>query len=154
MYSIFNFELRSPQFSLEENIEVISLNGKYILISPDTGGWVVLEPSELYKVFLPNLSQQLGEELYIRGIAKKNGISCCCPTDLSENKKMTYFEFQLTNGCNLRCDYCNINAKAQRNADKANFEIAEKLIDRIIEYCLTHKILGITIQFSGGEPFG
>ncbi|MGQ9609934.1 MAG: radical SAM protein [bacterium] len=153
MYSVFNSELRTPRFSLEENIDVVSLNGKYILISPDTGGWAVLDNAELYKVFLPNLDQKLGMELYKRGIAKKNGISSCTTRDLFETSRMTYFEFQLTNGCNLKCNYCNINAKAQSEATRATFDIAERLIDRIIEYCLKHTIFGVTVQFSGGEPF-
>lgn len=152
MYSIFNPDL-FPRFSLEEDIRVVRFNDKYIAVSPDTGGWIALDTPELYKVFSPFLTREIGSRLYMRGLARRNGVSIYTPPTSSELKKMTYFEFQLTDGCNLACDYCNVNAKTLNEANKASFDLSERLIDKIIEYCLNNVIFNATLQFSGGEPF-
>jgi uncharacterized protein len=150
MYSIFDAGTRA-RFDLEE-VEIIHLNGKPVAICPDTGGWAVLEAPELYSMFLPHLSQERGEELYRRGLARKNGASVYLPPHPSKLKGLRLFEFHMTDGCNLRCDYCNVDARTLDQATRPTPEVAERLIDRIVEYCQNHAIFQATVEFSGGEP--
>ena len=77
-------------------------------------------------------------------------------TDLLEyhlSRKIQMLTLQVTQNCNLRCDYCIYSGKYEtRQHDKKNmsFETAKKAID----YVLMHSIESenLSIGFYGGEP--
>ena len=67
--------------------------------------------------------------------------------------KMTHIILQVTQNCNLRCEYCvySGNYKNRAHAEQwMPFEVAKKAIDYLIQHSLDSK--RITISFYGGEP--
>ena len=77
--------------------------------------------------------------------------------EYSTNKKdwtyaTTSITFQVTEACNLRCAYCYQICKSKEIMD---LETAKKLVDYILsdEYFNQSPVIGVIIEFIGGEPF-
>ena len=73
------------------------------------------------------------------------------------NKFTRNITFQITDDCNLCCSYCYQHNKGHH---KMPFEIAKKLIDKILtndksinNYVKSENAIGIALEFIGGEPF-
>ena len=73
------------------------------------------------------------------------------------NKFTRNITFQITDDCNLCCSYCYQHNKGHH---KMPFEIAKKLIDKILtndksinSYVKSENAIGIALEFIGGEPF-
>lgn len=73
------------------------------------------------------------------------------------NKFTRNITFQITDDCNLCCSYCYQHNKGHH---KMPFEIAKKLIDKILtndksinNYVKSEEAIGIVLEFIGGEPF-
>lgn len=73
------------------------------------------------------------------------------------NKFTRNITFQITDDCNLCCSYCYQHNKGH---NKMPFEVAKKLIDKILtndksinSYVKSENAIGIALEFIGGEPF-
>lgn len=67
------------------------------------------------------------------------------------------FTFQVTEDCNLKCSYCY---QINKSSNKMTLETGKKLVDcifkdnyKIEKYYSLDNMLGIVLEFIGGEPF-
>ena len=73
--------------------------------------------------------------------------------ELTTEDDILTLTFQVTEDCCMACTYCYQNNKSK---NKMNFDIAQKIIDNLLEnddYYNTHNIKFIILDFIGGEPF-
>lgn len=68
---------------------------------------------------------------------------------LDYSNKIFTFWFQITDQCNLQCEYCYI----KKNTCNPNLKKLLMISDKIIETINKNKIEIATIKISGGEPF-
>ncbi len=148
-----------------QEVQIIARNNKCILIHPDTGYWLVCsadEANQFNKIsenphtisynspvdnnIRPLEKQYLYETFYNSNLLSKNGELAHPPT-LPKNKiyPLDTVVFNVTNSCNLRCNYCYANSTVGNNMPldviKTTVEQAIKTTDHLY------------IQFSGnGEP--
>jgi uncharacterized protein len=152
MWSLFNGETANPVFQSEPGLQVLKLNGKTLLISPDLGGWAVVSQAELIELLNPTgfLSPQVGEKAYQHGLARKNGHSVFDSS--AQTDQLFFFEFDVSDECNLACLYCSSNTKPVTKIARLSPQQGTKWIDRVLEYCLEHPVRKIQLEFTGGEP--
>lgn len=64
--------------------------------------------------------------------------------------KPEFFMIDMTNRCNMRCEYClrNIDDGEQ----SIDYNVLNDIIDYIINYCEENKLKNVSIQAWGGEP--
>lgn len=74
-----------------------------------------------------------------------------------QGKEVKTITFQVTEDCNLKCSYCY---QINKNKNYLNFEIAKKVIDNLMTDRLNpespyyqEQVVGIILEFIGGEPF-
>lgn len=70
------------------------------------------------------------------------------------NSKLSQLVLQITQSCNLRCNYCAYSGEYKNRVHsqkQMSFEIAKKSIDFLIQHSKDTKSL--SIGFYGGEPF-
>ncbi len=70
------------------------------------------------------------------------------------DRNLSFFIFQVTQGCNLRCSYCPYSQSNEKirhhNMISMNWEIAKKGLDYYFEHSIDSNLIGI--GFYGGEP--
>lgn len=69
------------------------------------------------------------------------------------NNKLNLITLQITQQCNLRCNYCVYSGKyenREHSSQKMDFEIARKGIDFLVSHSKDSQIIGV--GFYGGEP--
>ena len=143
---------KDTRFSLPENIKRIDYEGKILVVSPNTGNWLVLENEEQYTFLKLLESQDLcgaldkfdGEydnaQYTVTQIVAKD-------FENRNTKSKNYggsMQLYLTNECNMRCPHCYMFAGKKKEHELTTDEIFD-----IIKTFKEHD--GNTIVFSGGE---
>ena len=102
--------------------------------------------------------KQIGE-LQELGYLSPSKISCIehPQTKIIENlleRKLNMVTLQLTQMCNLRCDYCIYSEKSSYNRSHSNHRMSFETAKRVIDFYYEHSIDSerIAIAFYGGEP--
>jgi uncharacterized protein len=69
-------------------------------------------------------------------------------------RKLTMVTFQLTQRCNLRCDYCIYSENSDYNRSHADNKMSFKTAKKIVDFYYTHTIDSekVAFAFYGGEP--
>lgn len=141
------------KYSFPDGIEEIKYNGKWIVVSPITANWIVLDNdsqlSFLHLLYENNLegaleyfngseedAQWVVVQLEARHFENRE-------THLKQNASSVHF--YLTNECNMRCPHCYMFAGAPLKNELNSNEIC-KAIDDIVSVGIS------SIVFSGGEP--
>jgi His-Xaa-Ser system radical SAM maturase HxsB len=132
--------------------------GDVYLISTDIGSWMFLQ-ADAFDLFMRRPVRELDSGLYQR-LRERHFI---VDTSFLENEiealyvkfknyfsRPTLFIVGVTDECNLKCDYCQANARPPRPAHDGKYSdlTIEKTVDFIFD-CIDKKA---TIEFQGGEP--
>lgn len=152
MESLFHGETARPVYQAEPDLRVLRHGDKRIVINPELGGWSVVSARELIELLNPDgfLSGELGERAYGHGLARKNGRSVFDPS--AELPKLFFFEFIVSDWCNLACKYCCAATRPVRKVPAVDPAVGALWVDRILEYCLANGVAKLEIEFTGGEP--
>lgn len=149
----------SPQYFLAPDVQFLKVGKHDVIIRPKIGSWIVLENNELDLLKFssqPLKDNRIGEFLYKRGIATKNGTEVNFLTTSSFTEELYFFEFRVTNRCNLSCKYCFAEAFDENNWETNNdatINMARLFVDRIAEFRVkTRSCIPFIIEFTGGEP--
>ena len=141
----------NKKYNIPKLIKVVEHSGKFLVIAPNFGNWIVLENQDQLSFFdlLKNNSigeslnlffgkKQDAEQVIIQIEAKKFESKIVRKTD----KKRVFI--YLTNGCNMRCPHCYMYADYKKENELSDIEI--------IDFLTKCKSMGITkVTFSGGE---
>ncbi|MDE6753031.1 MAG: radical SAM protein [Muribaculaceae bacterium] len=140
-------------YSFPEILEEIKYNGKWIIISPLTANWIVLENDSQLSFFHLLYDFNLEDALSRFGDNKEDAewviiqLEARCferkETHLKQN--IEFVHLYLTNECNMRCPHCYMYAGPQLNNELRCDEIL-KTIDELASNGIK------SIVFSGGEP--
>lgn len=143
-----------------EGIELIPYEDKTLVLSVNTGNWIVLFNDEQVKYFksflkgktvgevydlsaeeekLPDLMKVLSS-IYARDLALVGHVPH--PNFLIASK---YLNIYLTNACNLHCVHCFMNAGVKLDRELTSEKWKEVLVDFYAEG-------GEYVTFTGGEP--
>ena len=154
MYSNIE-EVKETEIDVEKSYHFprwteIFFEGKYIIITPDTGNWLVFSETEYpIFVFLANkhsISECLEsfDENYVIEVltqVEAKQFENCKVSNIDNAETMQLY---LTNACNLRCKHCYMYA--------ANSLENELNTDEIIEICRKFKTIGGEyVTVTGGE---
>lgn len=152
MQSMFQGNTSNPIYQAEPGLVVFEHGGKKVLINPDLGGWAVVSDRELLELMHPSgfLSPVVGENAYICGLARENGHSVYNPS--SQTDQLFFYEFSVSEECNLACVYCAAGTKPTVKIPNLNPLIGLKWVNRIIEHAANHAVRKIEVEFTGGEP--
>ena len=145
-------------YRLSDNAVLMEIDGASVLVNPDIGSWVVIDKHEEASIVewrTHSISdQKVGRFLFEIGIAERNGKLINLQNSSCYTKELYFFEFSVTDRCNLACKYCF--AKAVPFKNKTSFaqpEIAKVFVDRIAEHrAEKHSLTPVIIEFTGGEP--
>jgi uncharacterized protein len=133
----------------------LRLPGATLVTSPRLGGWGVLDPGETSPVGPKAAAVPAGAAgrllVEARLAVPREEPAAAYPAEPPED--LFFFEFSVTTGCNLACDYCFVDAAPAHLGNKAPLELAERLIDRIAEHRVASRsTTRYVIEFTGGEP--
>lgn len=140
---------------LTDSVVIMDIDDKKVLVNPDIGSWVLLDEKgendvEKWKTCIDD--HHTGKFLYEIGIAERNNKLINFENSSCYTEEMYFFEFSLTDRCNLGCKYCF----AETTPFKTSFaqpEIAKKFVDRIAEHrAESNSLTPVIIEFTGGEP--
>lgn len=67
---------------------------------------------------------------------------------IQNRKKKMFVWLQLTDSCNLKCNYCYIN----KQETYLDYELSKKLINKIVNDCVKEGFNEIIFKFADGEP--
>lgn len=150
-------DLTLPEYSRyewAEDLKKIYFDNTQVLVNNNNGGWVIFDSdeTELANTGCQPPREHLGEFLYQKGLCKKNGNLLRDEEDDFYRQNLYLFEFAVTDACNLKCQYCFMDALPSSGKTPAK-ETAELFIDRIAEYRVKLKTpYQFVIEFTGGEP--
>ena len=142
------------KFDIPSKIDEIWYDGKFIIISPETANWIVLENREQLEFFnllkKYNLERSLqiysgdydDARLTVTQIVAKQFENKLLESCIKDDTKQLHL--YLTNGCNLRCPHCYMFS-----GRKKDNELSLPEIKMIIEQFSLRG--GKAITFSGGE---
>lgn len=135
-------------------VRTLPVDGVYLLVNPDHGGWVAYDQSEHGLMQRPEPPQGgVGDLLWRAGLCARDGRLASFTRQSDYTEQLYFFEFAVTTGCNLACPYCFADARAAAVGAKATPQVAELFINRIAEYrAMTGATLPFIIEFTGGEP--
>ncbi len=142
---------------IENEVHNIKISNLYLFKGSNKGyiinsmnGIGMLISSEFYsEIENGAFSDELLSKMLSRGLIEISGHN-----DLTEDEtefKTSFFLIDMTKRCNMNCIYCLRNPYAE-NAN-ISFEMMDKIVDKIIEYCHINNVDMIDIQPWGGETF-
>ena len=73
-------------------------------------------------------------------------------TENGKGVRFMQFMFKPTYSCNLACQYCHVHQNRDELHGIISFELAKKLFDWILDFCLAKGINHVDILWHGGEP--
>jgi uncharacterized protein len=147
--------LRTPWLSniYSEYPEIVTIErdirGKkyYILLNPDVGSWMVLQPDEYTRYKNKSLSEIEYESLYLRNLALDSDGEKADFVFPAPAEYPSVVVVNITTFCNLRCLYCFANCEEASGAN-----MTEEVMSRAIEEMLRMPSDTITFEIQGGEP--
>lgn len=154
MKTCFNGVTARPEYEVPAYLEVIKVKDHQVVINPENGGWASLTEDELIQLFFPYkvLNDELFEKLHFAGLVKRNGGFLFEFNKVSHSPgKLYFYEFDLSNACNLNCIYCS-NETTDGPIKQPDPGIGKIWIDRICEYVKENNLPIVTLEFTGGEP--
>ena len=138
-------------FDIPKRIQIVEHREKFIVISPDTATWLVVNKQQLCFFQLLQTGETLGNAL-----AKFNGkledakwVVTQIVAKQFENKNVVRFNSRslhlyMTNACNLHCPFCYMDAGRREN-DELSTEEIKKLFSEFKNRG------GVVVTLSGGE---
>ena len=133
--------------TLAPEVLLLNIANTPIAVNPKSGGWAILEDSEVAQLFSSRgLKGRVAEFCRRAGLTDNE-------VNISQDLPLYFFEFIVTPACNLGCTYCFASAIPMDKSSGANESLCELFIDRIAEYRAQSKTnLPFIIEFTGGEP--
>lgn len=116
-------------------------------------GNIILMDDELYTQFDgKDLDEEMWFKLLQRGLAVHREREENLTADQEEIFLPSFFMIDMTNNCNIGCKYCLRESADSVNSKVLSEEMAESIVDYIINYCKRHNLTKVNIQPWGGEP--
>lgn len=147
----------SPEkiYNIPSEISITNVDGKILIIAPETANWIVLESPyelEIFEAFRSgmNISEIMsGFPDYIHEtrnvVTQLEGRSFCNRAVSSATATSKGLHFYLTNKCNLSCPHCYMFSSIPEE-----FEVST---DEVLQFLNAYKENGgVNVTFSGGEP--
>lgn len=159
MKTLFQFirkeTYNSDYYYLKDKVIVEKINDIDIIINPIIGSWVLPNKVELNYILKNHkkiINKNIGKFLFKLGICDSNNPKNNVYPESNLTDELYFFEFSLTNICNLSCTYCFADANSM-DRKYASKEMGTLFIDRIAEYKSKIKSTKpIVVEFTGGEP--
>lgn len=154
MRKIYDGISENVTYTSIDNLKLIKIKDYDVLINQEMGGWAQVSKNECEQLTKKNnvLSRELGKKAYEVGLAKRNGSLIFDKSKIKLSPGVLYFfEFNLSNACNLKCVYCS-NETCTEEIKQPDVNIGKKWIDRICEYVKEKKVPHVALEFTGGEP--
>lgn len=154
MKSMFYGTCENPIFEIEPTIQLTKINDKRVMINPRLGGWAAVSDEDMIVLLRPNsrIPRELGEAAYQHGLARKNGYAVFNPELSPFQDRMAFFEFHVSDQCNLACKYCSSSTKPVKVITSTPAEVGRQWVDRISDFYRNHKPQKVILEFTGGEP--
>ena len=144
----------SPQkvYSLPKHLHIESINGLYVIVSPFTANWIVLENKEQLNFFELLKFNKLETALKKFDGSIDNARPVIIQLEARQFERVNVkrgnygrvMQFHLTNACNMRCPHCYMFA-----GKKEENELTKEEIYKLIQ--LFKNAGGEQITFTGGE---
>lgn len=139
------------KYFFPENIKIVSYNSRILIVSVETGNWIVLENESQLDFFNLLKENSLEKALQLFNGDKNNAVQVVmqlearhfenCITKKIENKTVMIY---LTQECNMRCPHCYMYAGLKKENELS--------VDEIIDFLKFSKKNGFDkVKFSGGE---
>lgn len=148
------------QFQFDPNIIEYKINHHHILYSPFNNSIMVVG-EQIYSVYRGILEGKNPEELAMLCNTDRSSIATIISDKLYSlslqnahfmecTKVAEYYDcwLQITNACNLNCEYCYI----RKDSQPSNTDSTIHIIDKLLNSCRTNNKNELRIRFSGGEP--
>ena len=141
------------QYQFPMDLEVKILDGKYLVISPNTGNWIVLDNGNQFAFFQYLLKYSVSESIHLFEGNRRDCEKVLVQIEGKQfDKNVINFSvdekpslhFYLTNVCNLLCPHCYMNAGAPLENELDTNEVF-KILDDFSQYG------GCSVTFTGGE---
>lgn len=139
-------------FLLEKNerfndVLAFIFNNKALIVEKN-GHILILDMYDILKLIEHKVPIEIKEVLKNRGFIIKNE-DVKCYTDILVRPE--FFMIDLTNKCNMRCQYClrNVTSNYSETISKETLKDICKYIEK---YCAVEKLSHISVQAWGGEP--
>lgn len=142
----------SKQYDFPEIVEV-SYKSKYLIISPETANWIVLDNENQLKFFKLLQSYSIQNALFQTQVSTNDSLwvvtqiearkleSRVIHNSVSDTQSL---HFYVTNVCNLRCPHCFMSA-----GEKLGAELSTEEIKKVV--CEFKQYGGDIVTFTGGE---
>jgi uncharacterized protein len=137
-----------------DSLQILKIKDFNVGINAKIGGWAALDDKEVQQLFTSKTiaDKDFGEKAYLAGLAYKNGRLVFESEKVKLSPGVIYFfEFCLSNACNLDCIYCS-NDTCTDKIKQPELELGILWIDRIYEYIKDKNAPIVTLEFTGGEP--
>lgn len=124
---------------------VFSENGCHFMLAAN-GCVMIVDDALLESIREQRPSEELQFKMVQHGLAVVLGKQMFrCEKEV----EIRYFIIDLTKRCNFDCIYC---FRDFHNTDTISFEVLEKILQYILDYCHRESVSKIGLQMWGGEP--
>lgn len=145
----------SQRYSFPSEIQTIRYDGRIIIIAPSCLTWIVLDNEAQLHFFNLLKSLSISEAISSQNFSEEDirntltqiearGFSGHPAARIDSRENTTHMQFFLTDGCNLRCPHCLMNATRKSDNELTTAEV-----------CATLEAFknngGEVVTFSGGE---
>lgn len=143
----------NKQYKFSQNIKIVEYQNNYIVVSVDTANWIVLMNEEQLDFFHLLCNHSLQESLDLFNGSIENAKYTVMQLEArnfetvnvkrgSNTGQMT--QLHLTNGCNMKCPHCYMEAGRKKSKELSTEDIF-RLLDNY------HSFDGNNVTLTGGE---